>query len=71
LIDRNGFVPEAVHLKGPNSSHILNFNSPGATGAPAYSATVIAELLREGRLDAFRRRVRSQDVLWDFESAAG
>ncbi len=67
LIDNKGFVPEAVQLKGPNSSHILNFNSPGATGAPAYSAMLVAGLLREGSLDRFRKRDRSTDALWDFE----
>lgn len=39
LIDRDGkFVPEVVEVRSPHSLHILNFNSPGATGAPAYAA---------------------------------
>ncbi|MBI2552460.1 FAD-dependent oxidoreductase [Candidatus Uhrbacteria bacterium] len=39
LIDRNGrFVPEVVEAQTPRSLHILNYNSPGATGAPAYAA---------------------------------
>lgn len=41
LIDRAGrFVPEAVEIFGNRSLHILNYNSPGATGAPAYAASV-------------------------------
>lgn len=39
LIDPQGkFVPEAVEVHSPHSLHILNFNSPGASGAPAYAA---------------------------------
>ena len=41
LIDRNGFVPEAIIEKGKRSMHILNFNSPGATGAPAYAMHIL------------------------------
>ncbi len=43
LIDINGrFVPEAVEVQTSLSLHILNYNSPGATGAPAY-AVYLAE----------------------------
>lgn len=42
LIDRQGrFVPEVVEVRGPHSLHILNFNSPGATGAPAYAQYLV------------------------------
>jgi L-2-hydroxyglutarate oxidase len=50
VIDSSGFVPEAILLKGEASAHIINFNSPGATGAPAYSAMVLSQLREEGRL---------------------
>ena len=56
VLDADGFVPEAVLLKGPSSAHIVNFNSPGATGAPAFSALVVEELRSEGRLDGLRKR---------------
>src|SRR5207249_4926711 len=37
VIDRHGtFVKEAIEIVGPRSYHITNYNSPGATGAPAY-----------------------------------
>ena len=36
VVDRGGdFVKEAIELPGPRSYHITNYNSPGATGAPA------------------------------------
>jgi len=51
VIDSSGFVPEALLLQGVASAHIINFNSPGATGAPAYSAMVVGQLREEGRFD--------------------
>jgi L-2-hydroxyglutarate oxidase len=51
VISRKGFEPEAIELAGSNSYHILNFNSPGATGAPTYTAYVIKKMIQEGHLD--------------------
>lgn len=48
LIDSNGFVPEAVIERGQNSYHVLNYNSPGATGAPAYSMHLLELASRDG-----------------------
>jgi len=56
VIDASGFVPEALLVKGKNSAHVINFNSPGATGAPAYSALVVADLRTSGLLDGFREK---------------
>lgn len=51
IIDENGFfVGEAIELSGSLSFHILNYNSPGATGAPAYSAYIIKKIIESGRL---------------------
>lgn len=54
LIDSTGFVPEAVLAKGESSYHILNYNSPGATGAPAYAVDVLKSAQQDGflKLDA-------------------
>lgn len=69
VVDRSGFVPEALLFKKEGSAHIVNFNSPGATGAPAYSALVIEELSREGLLPPFKER-RAEPVIpgWDYQS---
>ncbi len=56
VVGSSGFVPEAMLMKGEGSVHIVNYNSPGATGAPAYSALVVSELQQDGTLDGFRRR---------------
>jgi L-2-hydroxyglutarate oxidase len=68
VVDSSGFVPEAVLLRGEASAHIVNFNSPGATGAPAFSAMVVGELRAEGRL-SWMAPSRGEPSLpeWDFE----
>jgi L-2-hydroxyglutarate oxidase len=69
VVDSSGFVPEALVLKGRASAHIINFNSPGATGAPAYSAMVVEDLRRAGRFDGFRAlQAKTVATGWDFEA---
>ena len=68
VIDSSGFVPEAILLKGEASAHIINFNSPGATGAPAYSAMVVSQLREEGRLGWLSTKKAGPLIPgWDFE----
>ena len=70
VVGASGFVPEALLFWGPSSVHIINFNSPGATGAPAYSAMVVRELRTKGMLDGLRERKSPAFVPgWDFHSA--
>jgi (S)-2-hydroxyglutarate dehydrogenase len=72
VVDSSGFVPEALLLKGASSAHIINFNSPGATGAPSYSAMVIGELRSAGMLEGFAAR-RTPDFIsgWEYDAATG
>lgn len=68
VIDSKGFVPEAVMLRGEASAHIINFNSPGASGAPAFSAMVVERLREEGRLSWLSPRREAPSIPeWDFE----
>lgn len=68
VVDAAGFVPEAIQLRGKASAHIINFNSPGATGAPAYSAMVVDQLRAEGRLNGLaRQQARPTVPEWDFQ----
>ena len=70
-IDASGFVPEALLFRDEGSAHVINFNSPGATGAPGFSALVVSQLRREGRFDGFRPRKQPASIPgWDFESAS-
>ncbi|MDG6898700.1 MAG: FAD-dependent oxidoreductase, partial [Nitrososphaerota archaeon] len=67
LIGSEGFVPEALIERGTNSLHVLNYNSPGATGAPAFSAYLVGELKREGDLDGYRPKGRKHQI-WDADT---
>ncbi len=59
------FIPDVLEREGQNSFHIVNYNSPGATGAPAYSALVVKKLQDKG----FLKNPKSQkNSLWDFYS---
>ena len=49
VINENGkFVPDVILLEEETSFHILNYNSPGATGALPFSAHVINQLHKRG-----------------------
>jgi L-2-hydroxyglutarate oxidase len=57
------FVPDVMELEGKNSYHIINYNSPGATGAPAYSAGIVKILQEKGLLDY---TMASKNSFWKF-----
>ena len=45
VIDENGkFVPDVILMDGEKSFHILNYNSPGATGALPFAAHIVNHL---------------------------
>ena len=69
VIDRNGdFIKEAIEIKGPLSYHITNYNSPGATGSPAYAAWLVQKLGSLGYLDLTRRTSASFKGPWNYDS---
>jgi (S)-2-hydroxyglutarate dehydrogenase len=70
LIDEKGFVPEAVIEQSDRSLHILNYNSPGATGAPAFSAFVAKKLFEEGYIQKNRAILPPNSANWNFEDAS-
>ena len=68
VVGAQGFVSEALLFKGEGSAHVINYNSPGATGAPAYSARVVDELRSEGFLARLRPRKETVGFLgWPFD----
>src|SRR5947199_8766280 len=51
VVNENGsFVPDAVFKDDSTSFHILNYNSPGATGALPFSVYVIMQMHEKGIL---------------------
>lgn len=64
VIDNSGFVPEAIEIYDDNSLHVLNYNSPGATGAPAFSAHLVSQLQSKGHLAKWKK-ISNGHGLWD------
>lgn len=63
IITKSGeFLAETLELKSDNSLHILNYNSPGATGAPAYSAYLVQNLSENGILNLGKEK----SGIWNF-----
>ena len=63
IITKSGqFLAETLELESDNSLHILNYNSPGATGAPAYSAYLVQNLSENGIL----KIGKAKSGIWDF-----
>jgi L-2-hydroxyglutarate oxidase len=58
------FVSEMIEIEGTNSFHIVNYNTPGATGAPAYSAFVVKKLWEKGILPQLKNQKNS---IWNFD----
>jgi L-2-hydroxyglutarate oxidase len=66
VIDRKGnFIKEAIELRGPHSYHITNYNSPGATGSPAFAAWLVSKLDQNGNLSHLKRALTRKGP-WDF-----
>jgi len=58
------FLLDVMELNNASSYHIINYNSPGATGAPAYSAFVVQKLQEKGFLDYPQKKIES---MWDYQ----
>jgi L-2-hydroxyglutarate oxidase len=52
VVDKTGrFVPDTLILTHDSSLHVLNYNSPGATGALPMAANITTKLIRAGILE--------------------
>jgi L-2-hydroxyglutarate oxidase len=67
VIDKEGFLEDSVILEGPSSTHIINYNSPGATGSPAYSAHIVHDLLDSGFFGERKTLKTEATSIWRFE----
>ena len=67
LISKTGFVSDATIIKDEHSIHILNYNSPGASGAPAFSFSLIQELINEGVFNK-REVIFSNSNIWSSDN---
>lgn len=68
VIDRMGkFVPDTMVLWQESSVHVLNYNSPGATGALPMAAKIASKIIQEGVIPAADK----QRSIWDAAEIAG
>jgi L-2-hydroxyglutarate oxidase len=66
VIDKGGrFVPDTLVLERDSSLHVLNYNSPGATGALPMAASIASKVIEAGALPASKPR-----SLWDATAIA-
>ena len=65
VIDEKGkFVPDVILLDEYSSFHILNYNSPGATGALPFAVYVINQLHEKGLFE--NEDIHAQCGPWKF-----
>jgi (S)-2-hydroxyglutarate dehydrogenase len=65
IITKTGqFLSNILEIEGPNSFHIVNYNSPGATGAPAYTAFIVNKLCKNGFLNY---NTKDSRPIWNYE----
>jgi L-2-hydroxyglutarate oxidase len=68
VIDSKGnFMKEAIEFSTANSFHIINYNSPGATGAPAYTALLADKLSKSGALSHLQKKTAPQNGHWNYK----
>ena len=58
------FLLDVMEIENEHSFNIINYNSPGATGAPAYSAFIVQKLQERGFLDY---NDNSKESIWSFD----
>ena len=60
LIDKKGnFASESLLVENDSSLHILNYNSPGATGAMPFAANIVKQLILKNIVNPTSRKVDS------------
>lgn len=77
LLDKYGkFVPDTFIIKKDRSLHLLNYNSPGATGALPMAALVANQLIEDGIVSNVRNDSESKNIttnkkaIWDIRMIA-
>jgi (S)-2-hydroxyglutarate dehydrogenase len=70
LVDSEGkFISDILIAKTDRSLHILNNNSPGATGSLPLAAKIVNRLIEEGHLRCSADQT-NRSVLWDIKKIA-
>ncbi len=64
ITPKGKFLLDVMEIENEHSFNIINYNSPGATGAPAYSAFIVEKLQEKGFLDY---NENSKESIWSFD----
>jgi L-2-hydroxyglutarate oxidase len=64
LVDKHGFVPETIVQNKENCLHVLNYNSPGATGSPYFSYLLYNSILKNGLLEENKGQDHISHEIW-------
>ncbi|MGI9566610.1 MAG: NAD(P)/FAD-dependent oxidoreductase [Nitrosopumilus sp.] len=64
ITPKGKFLLDVMELEDEYSFNIINYNSPGATGAPAYSAFIVKKLQEKGILDY---KENPKTSFWNFD----
>jgi L-2-hydroxyglutarate oxidase len=68
LVDKNGnFVSESLLVENESSLHILNYNSPGATGALPVAANIVKELIQKNIVNSNASRKINSPFVDEFQ----
>jgi L-2-hydroxyglutarate oxidase len=73
LISPDGkFVPDTMVLRNDSSISILNYNSPGATGALPIGAAIVYELLHSGIVikNEIKQEQFEKKSIWDIQKVS-
>ncbi len=73
LISPDGkFVPDTMVIRNDSSISILNYNSPGATGALPIGAAIVYELLRSGIVikNEIKEKQFESKSIWDIQKVS-
>ena len=64
VIDKDGrFIPDTLVIQRDSSLHVLNYNSPGATGALPMAANIVVKIVESGAaIKEAESKIRS---IWD------
>jgi len=67
VVDKDGrFIPDTLILERDSSLHVLNYNSPGATGALPMAANIASKIIRAGVVQTSEKA----KSLWDAHTIA-
>jgi len=67
VVDKDGrFIPDTLILERDSSLHVLNYNSPGATGALPMAANIASKVIRTGVVQTSEKA----KSLWDAHTIA-